>query len=494
PIILKTTDGGANWNDVFLSQNNQNITTGWSGHQGDRTWGYGEMPFGMSVSPLDADRIIFSDFGFVHGSKDGGANWDQAYVDVQDQNPANAPTPKGQYYQSVGIENSSAWQIHWNDANSMWACFSDMQGMRSTDGGIRWSFDYQGHTGNTSYRVEEAANGTLFMATSDIHDIYQSTYLQDSRLDGNDPNGKVLYSTDDGANWSEVIDFGHPVFWIALDPNNADRAYASVIQYDGGSGAGGVYRCDDLSNLSSSNWTALPDPPRTEKHPASLVVLNDGKLLATYSGRRDGAGAFTASSGVFLYDPATGSWTDLSHPDMHYWTKDVVVDPNDPTQNTWYAGVFSGWGGPPNDKGGLFRTTDRGVSWTKLTGNLFHRVTSCTFHPTDPNQLYLTTEMQGLWMSTNINNASPSFNLVQSYPFRQPERVFFNPFNTNEMWVTSFGNSIKMGLMTGTGIPEFEARMKVWPNPSSGLISVEWDGLTGERMQVFDLQGRMLKE
>jgi hypothetical protein len=33
---------------------------------------------------------------------------------------------------------------------------------------------------------------------------------------------------------------------------------------------------------------------------------------------------------------------------MRYWTKDVVIDPHDATQNTWYAGVWSGWGGPPN--------------------------------------------------------------------------------------------------------------------------------------------------
>ena len=27
-------------------------------------------------------------------------------------------------------------------------------------------------------------------------------------------------------------------------------------------------------------------------------------------------------------------------------------------------------------------------------------------------------------------------------PFRQPERVFFNPFNPNEVWVTSFGGGV----------------------------------------------------
>jgi hypothetical protein len=66
---------------------------------------------------------------------------------------------------------------------------------------------------------------------------------------------------------------------------------------------------------------------------------------------------------------------------MYYWTKDIVVDPNDPAQNTWYAGVFSGWGGAPNGKGGLCRTINRGVSWTKLIGTQFDRVTSISSHP-----------------------------------------------------------------------------------------------------------------
>ena len=59
-------------------------------------------------------------------------------------------------------------------------------------------------------------------------------------------------------------------------------------------------------------------------------------------------------------------------------------------------GVFSGWGGAPNGKGGLFRTADRGLTWTKLTGTQFDRVTSLTFNPQNLHQAYLTTETQGL--------------------------------------------------------------------------------------------------
>jgi hypothetical protein len=135
---------------------------------------------------------------------------------------------------------------------------------------------------------------------------------------------------------------------------------------------------------------------------------------------------------------------------MQYWTKDIIIDPSDATQKTWYVCVFSGWGGAPNGKGGLFKTTNRGASWTKLTGSQFDRVTSITFNPLQLTQAYLTTETQGLWVSGNMNVATPTWSLVSNYEFRQPERVFFNPFNPSEMWVTSFGNGLKVGSTTGT--------------------------------------------
>ncbi|MBK7939359.1 MAG: hypothetical protein IPJ82_20750 [Lewinellaceae bacterium] len=112
------------------------------------------------------------------------------------------------------------------------------------------------------------------------------------------------------------------MFWVALDPNDPNRAYASVIHYNNGAGVGGVYRCDNLLAPGGSTWTLLPDPPRTQKHPAALVALNDGKLVATYSGRRNASGVFTNSSGVFLYNPAGNTWSDVSDPGMYYWTKD----------------------------------------------------------------------------------------------------------------------------------------------------------------------------
>lgn len=439
PGVMKTTDGGQTWTNLFNTVNNQNIVTGWSGQGGDRNWGYGEVVFGLAVAPSNSAKVVITDMGFVHKSTDGGQTWRQAYVNPADQHPAGSTSIANKSYHGIGLEDTSAWQILWNDPTNLFAAFTDIKGIRSTDGGNAWSFNYTGHSANTMYRAFiHPQTRAIYAATSDIHDMYQSTRLADAQLDSSDANGKIICSTDKGASWQLLHYFGHPVFWLSLDPNRSNTIYASVVH----STSGGVFVSTNIQAGSASTWTRLPAPARTEGHPACLNVLNDGKVLCTYSGRRTASG-FTASSGVFLYDPIQKTWTDLSDPGMRYWTKDLVIDPADPAQNTWYVGVFSGWGGPPDGLGGLYRTTDRGAHWSKI--NTLDRVTSITFNPGNLSEAYLTTETSGLWHTDNIRAASPVFALVNSYPFRQPERVYFDPFDPSEIWVCSFGYGMAVG-------------------------------------------------
>lgn len=272
--------------------------------------------------------------------------------------------------------------------------------------------------------------------------------------------------------------------------------YASVIHYGGTQGAqlGGIYMTNNLSAGAASSWVKLSNPPRTEGHPAAIMVLHDGNMVCTFSGRRNLGGAFTNSSGVFLYNLVSDSWSDKSDPGMHYWTKDIILDPTDATQSSWYTAVFSGWGGAPNGLGGLYKTTDRGNNWVKLTGSQFDRVTSITHNPQNTNQTYLTTETQGLWISNNMNLVTPTWELVNSYPFRQPERVFFNPFNQYEMWVTSFGNGMKTGFLYPSGVNEIgkENRMiRIYPNPAKDKIAIETDQNSDQgNLSVTNIQGQ----
>lgn len=501
PLVLKSLNAGLTWNKVFNTYGNANIITGWEGYGGDKAWSWSETCFGITVAPFNSSKVLFSNFSNVQATTDGGTNWKQAYVAVADQHPAGAPTPVKQSYTSIGLENTTCWQVHWSDPNKMIGCFSDIGCIRSTDAGNKWGYNYNGFSVNSLYRVTKAPNGLLYGACSNIHDLYQSTRLADAQLDAADANGKIVFSADSGASWSTLHTFGHPVFWLAADPGNAERMYASVVHYGGTQGAqlGGIYKTDNLSAAASSTWTKLPNPPRTEGHPACIQVLNDGKMVCTFSGRRTTSG-FTASSGVFLYDPLLNTWYDRSHAGMYYWTGDIVLDPADSAQNTWYVAVYSGWGGAPNGLGGLYRTTDRGLSWSKLTASLFDRVTSVTFNPLDVTEAYLTTETQGLWVSHNMNTVTPAWSLVDAYPFRQPERVFFNPYNPDEIWVTSFGNGMKKALINTVDIAEpylTDRHFSAFPNPNDGLFRLRSTNMSQPdliHVEVYSLTGAKVYE
>ena len=156
---------------------------------------------------------------------------------------------------------------------------------------------------------------------------------------------------------------------------------------------------------------------------------------------------------------------------MQWWTKDILVDPTDATQNTWYVGVFSGWGGGANDKGGLYKTTNRGTSWAKIFDAV--RIESFTINPANPNEMYVTTEYEGLYLTKNLQSSNPDFNIVNNYPFKHPMRIFFNPYNNNEIFLTSFGYGVVQGTLGN--IPPILPKAVILLSPNDGSSFVYTD-------------------
>ena len=438
PSVCKTTDSGAHWSNVFQTTKNANIATGWSGDGGDENWGFGECAEGFAVSKVNANQVVMTDMGFVHVTSDGGTHWHQAYVNPLDENPEGAATPKGKAYQTAGVEQTSGWWLTWTDANKIFGSLTDIKSIRSTDAGVHWMREStNGLSSNTTYQtVVHPTSGALYAATSSIHDMYMSYRLTDATLDSG--SGAVMQSTDSGAHWTTVHSFGHPVMFLAIDPNNGKSMYASVVH----STLGGIFHTSQLDQGATATWSKLTNPPRTQGHPYNILVLKDGTLVATYSGRRTTSG-FTDSSGVFVSSDGGTTWLDRSDANMHYWTKDIIIDPNDSTQQTWYVGVFQQFGGAvATDANGLYRTIDRGQHWTRLWqgGN----VESCTIDPGNPAHMFVTTESDGLWSTSNLTAATSTFAADLDYPFAHPMRVFFNPYNAAEVWVASFGGGLRV--------------------------------------------------
>lgn len=449
PTVITSTNSGGSWSNLFDTTNNANIETGWQGDGGvDYGWGYGEFAMGFAQNPSDPGEMMITDEGGAYLSTNGGALWEAVYVTPADLNPAGSLTPTNLSYKGNGMENTSSWDLTFTNANDILASFTDITGISSTDGGATWSFnDNNGNSYNTTYdTVIQPGTGNLYAAVSSIHDIYQwDAYQTNSRIDAG--TGAVLISTNGGSNWNMLHNFNHPVVWEEIDPNHPDTMYVSVAN---STGAGGIYMTSDLQDGASSTWKQLAAPPRTEGHPLDIDVLNDGTLVVTYAGTLGDSGYFDDSAGVFVSTNQGESWTDVTAgtPAMQYFDRDITIDPNDPTQDTWYVGVWETTSNPYYPEGGVYKTTNRGQSWSLVPGLPDQEFSQVAFNPSNTNEMYITTGDDGLWYTANAESATPTFEQVSSYPFVAPQRVFFNPYNPNQVWVTSFGYGLAVGEET----------------------------------------------
>ncbi len=498
PLVMKSTDGGVTWTHVFVGTGNVGIQTGYCGYQGDFGWTWPSYLLGFNVCDSDPNKVIFSDYGFLHGTTNGATSWQALYAPATEIHTAGVNTPQHAYYHNNGLDQTASWWLMWRDSLNMFSGYTDIHGIRSRDGGNSWAFDYTGlQAYNTVYMVKKNPNNsTMYAATSSVHDMYMSTRLQDNIIDAG--SGQIMYSTDSGNTWLSMHNFAKPVIWMEIDPSNSNRMYASVINYAGSGTAGGIWVSNNIQNNATSTWTHLTNPTGTEGHPFNIHILNDGTIVSSWSGRRNGSGVFQPSSGVFISTDGGNTWIDRSDAGMRYWTMDIIVDPFDAFQNTWYTCVFSGWGGPPNGLGGLYRTTNRGVQWTRV--NNTDRVYSLTFDPTHSGTAYMTTEIAGLLYTTNINAATPTFSTLTAYPFEHPSRVFFNPYNSNEVWICSFGNGLRMGSLNPTGIatldfPKSVSDFSLMPNPGKEDLQLMVNIESKQKVYIYiqDAIGRETK-
>lgn len=476
PLVLKSTNGGTSFTDIFKTTNNANISTGWAGSGGNEDWTYGEFALGFSCSSTNPLVAVLSDYGFVHITTDGGTSWKQIYTSIT--NKAGAQTSKTSNYSSIGIENSKIWCV--NEGLDYPGYYFPKIAGTSDFGVINGSNPYFLNTGLTEkniYRIISKRGPSpdyYYAATSSVRDLYQAAFLDDLTLDAG--TGKVMYSTNQGSNWSVLHDFGHPVVWIEFNKNNEKEMYASVVN----SKSGGIYFCSDITLNAKSVWTKLSNPARTAGHPFNIRILNDGSILCSYSGQRDASGNFTATSGVFLSTDKGASWKDISDNGMQYWTKDIIYDKHN--ENIFYAAVCSGWGGGASGLGGLYKTTNRGTSWTKILD--IDNVESMTIHPFFIDRMYVTTGFDGLWVTDFINSVTPSFHEISEFPFQHPLRVYFDYNVTTginldglnvQLMVTTFGNGIRYAYneyVTDVAEINENENISLFPNPAVDKINI----------------------
>lgn len=161
----------------------------------------------------------------------------------------------------------------------------------------------------------------------------------------------------------------------------------------------------------------------------------------------------TAERGIFKTTDGGKTWKKTLFVDNEHGGRDIEVDWQNPSvlYAAIYKGFRKGWdivSGGPADKGGIYKSTDGGETWTKLSaglpGKLIGKI-DLDIARSNPNVLYAMVEAPGaeggLYRS---NDAGATWTMVNSSQRLRARPFYFhyvnvNPKNENEVWVNELG-------------------------------------------------------
>ncbi|MEQ9400570.1 MAG: hypothetical protein RJQ04_15515 [Longimicrobiales bacterium] len=449
--VLKSTNGGLTWTQLGA--------TIW-----DRPGRAGAM---IARIAIGGGRILVASDAGLHRSTDGGASWTEVAAG---------------FWSDVVMDPT--------DPNVLWAGAMNDGVYKSTDGGVTFQRLSQGlpaanATNRVNLAVSPSAPNTVYAAVVEPEGVLE--------LQG-------LFRTDDGgATWAQTATTpacGQCFYdlTLAVDPTDPNTLYFGGVNFqksvDGGAtfqdagtdqlvlhvdqhhivfdptdpsvlfvgNDGGIYRTAD----GGDTWTSLNTNleltqfyPGIAPHPTNPDVAfggtQDNGTVRTLGGTAwneiacgdGGFGAWDPSDANVLYtecqwDPDGGGpqrSTDggatfeyvtngIDTNDNAEFIPPLVMDPSTPS--TLYFGT---------DK--LYRTTNRGDSWTALTGDLTNgsAITAIAPAPSDPTVVYVGTRDANVWRVVNGQTTA----ITSGLPQRAVTDFTVHPTDANQVWITFSG-------------------------------------------------------
>ncbi len=209
----------------------------------------------------------------------------------------------------------------------------------------------------------------------------------------------VYRSTDGGQSFRHLgLDETQEIPRIAVDPRDPDICYVAALGHLWGANPErGVYKTVD----GGKTWSQVLKVD--ENTGASDVLIDPGNpdtvYAAMYARRRTpwGFRGNSETGGIFRSDDGGRNWKKLSRGLPPVTGRiGLTIFPKDPSK--LLAVVESNWGGSGrtpfenrSPSGGLFRTTDRGETWERLTDLSFRPFyfSRVAIDPEDENRVYL---------------------------------------------------------------------------------------------------------
>jgi photosystem II stability/assembly factor-like uncharacterized protein len=184
-------------------------------------------------------------------------------------------------------------------------------------------------------------------------------------------NGGVFKSTDGGATWNSIFEAvaAHSIGALCLDPTNNNVVYvgtgeanASASSYDGA----GVFRSAD----GGANWSYLGLAETRRIARVRVDPSNPNRLFVAATG-----GVFSTGPdrGLYRSEDRGRTWSKVLFVSDSTGATDVAINPAHP--ETVFCAVWERTRRPTyrhmsGPESGIWRSSDHGTTWTKLTNGL----------------------------------------------------------------------------------------------------------------------------
>jgi len=389
------------------------------------------------------------------------------------------------WWQSRGFDNVNMMDISISKANAdiIYAAYFDIGLWRSLDKGASWqscndpiySGNWEGNGGNCATVLADPERSKVVWASQSENQNGQSpTYLL-KNINTGDKNSWALSNT--GLPDEEIMG-------LSIDENSPMNNRTLFV-----TALGDVYKSVD----DGATWSMSLNCNGCR---FTAVDYFDGNLI--YAGGENGLWRST--------DGGT-NWTDQSHTQMKagsgifFWDEnyDGVFDvKTDPNNANWVYVTALG-----NNKG-LFKSTDKGNTWTKILTDDFMRKVAIV--PQNSNMLYATSSSafeaggyeansKGVWFSDDGGQSWTQQNQGMAYPFAMAVEVdkTANPTVFVGSPGTGFQKSDVPNPTSSAHILTEPNNIQIYPNPFSDKVVIEGD-LTNYQIKVFDVIGNLVAD